>query len=176
MKLIIQIPCYNEAETLPVTLNALPRELPGFSVVEWLIINDGSMDDTGEIARENGVDHIVNFTSNQGLAKAFLAGLDASVKFGADIVVNTDADNQYQADDIAALVAPILAGKADVVIGARPIDNISSFSPIKKLLQKVGSAVVRFVRVRSPSQPGWGTAGSSPHRDAASCGDHSQPR
>jgi len=145
MKLIIQIPCYNEAETLPVTLNALPREVPGFSVVEWLVVNDGSADNTEEIAREYGVDHIVTFTNNQGLARAFLAGLDAAVKLGADIIVNTDADNQYVADDIPVLIAPILAGKADVVIGARPIDNISSFSPVKKMLQKVGSAVVRFV-------------------------------
>lgn len=145
MKLIIQIPCYNEAETLPVTLNALPREVPGFSVVEWLVVNDGSRDNTEEIAREYGVDHVVAFTNNQGLARAFLAGLDAAVKLGADIIVNTDADNQYVADDIPVLIAPILAGKADVVIGARPIDNISSFSPVKKMLQKVGSAVVRFV-------------------------------
>jgi glycosyltransferase involved in cell wall biosynthesis len=145
MKLIIQIPCYNEAETLPVTLNALPREVPGFSVVEWLVINDGSCDNTEETARGHGVDHIVTFTNNQGLARAFLAGLDAAVKLGADIIVNTDADNQYVAADIPALVAPILAGKADVVIGARPIDNIGSFSPVKKFLQKVGSAVVRFV-------------------------------
>lgn len=145
MKLIIQIPCFNEADTLPITLNDLPREVPGFSFVEWLVINDGSMDNTEETARKYGVDHIVNFTSNQGLARSFLAGLDAAVRLGADIIVNTDADNQYMAADIPALVAPILAGKADVVIGARPIDKISSFSPVKKILQKAGSAVVRFV-------------------------------
>jgi glycosyltransferase involved in cell wall biosynthesis len=145
MKLIIQIPCFNEAGTLPITLKELPREVPGFSVVEWLVINDGSRDGTEEIARGCGVDHIVSFTGNQGLARAFLAGLDASVRLGADVIVNTDADNQYLAADIPALVAPILAGKADVVIGARPIDNISSFSPLKKILQKAGSAVVRFV-------------------------------
>ena len=154
MKLVIQIPCYNEAETLPVSLGALPREVPGFSVVEWLVINDGSTDDTGRVARACGVDHVVSLTGNQGLARAFLAGLDAAVKLGADVVVNTDADNQYQAEDIPALVAPILAGTADVVIGARPIDNISSFSPIKKLLQKLGSSVVRFVSKTSiPDAP-----------------------
>jgi glycosyltransferase involved in cell wall biosynthesis len=145
MKLIIQIPCYNEEESLPVTLRALPREMPGFSVVEWLVINDGSMDRTEETARENGVDHIVTFMNNQGLARAFLAGLDAAVKLGADIIVNTDADNQYMAADIPALVAPILAGDADIVIGSRPIDEITSFSLAKKFLQKAGSAVVRFV-------------------------------
>jgi len=113
--------------------------------VEWLVINDGSTDDTTEIAKAHGVDHIINFTINQGLARGFLAGLDACIKLGADVIVNTDADNQYMAADIAALVAPILAGKADIVIGARPIDKIDSFSAIKKLLQKLGSAVVRFV-------------------------------
>jgi glycosyltransferase involved in cell wall biosynthesis len=145
MKLIIQIPCYNEAETLPVTLGELPREVHGFDCVEWLVINDGSMDTTEDVARKCGVDHIVSFTKNQGLAKAFLAGLDAAVKLGADVIVNTDADNQYMAADIPVLTAPILAGKADVVIGTRPIDEINSFSAVKKLLQKAGSAVVRFV-------------------------------
>ena len=106
MKLIIQIPCYNEAETLPVTLNELPREVPGFSRVEWLVIDDGSMDDTAEIARKGGVDHIVRFTCNQGLARAFLAGLDAAVRLGADVIVNTDADNQYMAAGIPLLTAP----------------------------------------------------------------------
>ena len=113
--------------------------------MEWLVINDGSMDNTEKIARTCGVDHIVSFTNNQGLARAFLAGLDAAVRLGADIIVNTDADNQYMAADIPALVAPILAGKADVVIGARPVDKITSFSPAKKFLQRFGSAVVRFV-------------------------------
>jgi len=145
MKLIIQIPCYNEAETLPITLKELPREVPGFSKVEWLVINDGSTDNTEEISRKCGVDHIVSFTANQGLARAFLAGLDAAVRLGADVIVNTDADNQYEAADIPLLTAPILAGEADIVIGARPIDEISSFSTAKKILQKVGSAVVRFV-------------------------------
>jgi glycosyltransferase involved in cell wall biosynthesis len=145
MKLIIQIPCYNEAETLPITLKDLPREVSGFSVVEWLVINDGSTDNTEEIARIHGVDHIVSFTKNQGLARGFLAGLNACVKLGADVIVNTDADNQYMAADIALLTAPILAGTADVVIGARPVNEISNFSPAKKFFQRFGSAVVRFV-------------------------------
>ena len=145
MKLIIQIPCYNEAETLPITLKGLPREVPGFAKVEWLVVNDGSTDNTEEISRKYGVDHIVSFTGNQGLARAFLAGLDAAVRLGADVIVNTDADNQYVSADIPLLTAPILAGDADIVVGARPIDEISSFSTAKKILQKVGSAVVRFV-------------------------------
>ena len=145
MKLIIQIPCYNEAESLPITLKELPRAVLGFSSVEWLIINDGSTDGTAEIAKKCGVDHIVNFTNNQGLARTFLAGLDSCIKLGADVIVNTDADNQYAAADIPSLVAPILAGKADIVIGIRPIDTIETFSFLKKILQKLGSAVVRFV-------------------------------
>jgi glycosyltransferase involved in cell wall biosynthesis len=145
MKLIIQIPCFNEAETLPVALKELPRSVPGFTSVEWLIIDDGSTDATGEVARAHGVDHIISFTKNQGLARGFLAGLDACVKLGADVIVNTDADNQYMAADIPLITAPLLAGTADVVIGTRPIDAIDSFSPLKKLLQKAGSAVVRFV-------------------------------
>jgi glycosyltransferase involved in cell wall biosynthesis len=145
MKLIIQIPCYNEAESLPITLHDLPRTVAGFSCVEWLIINDGSTDETAAVARQCGVDHVINLTKNQGLARTFLAGLDACVALGADVIVNTDADNQYRADDIPALTAPILAGKADIVIGTRPIDTIDSFSLLKKLLQKFGSAVVRAV-------------------------------
>lgn len=145
MKLIIQIPCYNEAETLPITLRDLPREVAGFDRVEWLVINDGSTDGTEAVARAHGVDHILHFTKNQGLARVFLAGLDSCVKLGADVIVNTDADNQYNAADIPALTVPILAGRADVVIGARPIDKIASFSAAKKLLQKLGSAAVRFV-------------------------------
>jgi len=145
MKLIIQIPCFNEAETLPATLRELPRKVPGFSCVEWLVVNDGSSDATEQCALQHGVDHVVNFTNNQGLARAFLAGLDAAVRLGADVIVNTDADNQYQAADIAALVDPILQGTADVVIGARPVGDIDSFSPVKKFLQKFGSAVVRLV-------------------------------
>ncbi len=154
MKLIIQIPCFNEAGALPITLKELPREVTGFSSVEWLVINDGSTDNTEETARKNGVDHIVSFTNNQGLARAFLAGLDTAVKLGADVIVNTDADNQYMAADIPALVAPILAGRADVVIGARPINGIESFSLAKKMLQKIGSFVVRFVSKTSiPDAP-----------------------
>ena len=154
MKLIIQIPCFNEAEALPVTLKELPRELQGFSSVEWLVINDGSTDTTEEVARKNGVDHIVSFTNNQGLARAFLAGLDSCVKLGADVIINTDADNQYMAADITALVAPILAGRSDVVIGARPINGIESFSLAKKMLQKAGSFVVRVVsRTTIPDAP-----------------------
>ena len=145
MKLIIQIPCYNEAETLSITLSALPRQVPGFDTVEWLVIDDGSRDGTVKIAKENGVDHIVCHTRNKGLARAFMAGLEACLIDGADVIVNTDADNQYNADDIPALVAPILEGKADIVVGARPIDAIEHFSPGKKLLQKLGSWMVRIV-------------------------------
>jgi len=144
MKLIIQIPCYNEAETLAVALNELPRSLEGFDKVEWLIINDGSTDNTLEVAKENGVDHIVNFTKNQGLAHAFMAGLDACLKLGADVIVNTDADNQYNAKDIPLLIKPILDKKAELVIGARPISEIRHFPFIKKQLQKLGSLVVRL--------------------------------
>jgi glycosyltransferase involved in cell wall biosynthesis len=143
-KLIIQIPCYNEEATLGVALAELPREIPGIDVVEWLVINDGSIDQTVDVAKACGVDHIVNFEHNQGLAKAFMAGVEASLKAGADIIVNTDADNQYCAADIPKLVAPILAGEAEVVIGARPIASIQHFSPIKKALQKLGSWVVRL--------------------------------
>jgi glycosyltransferase involved in cell wall biosynthesis len=143
MKLIIQIPCLNEEETLPITLADLPRELDGFERVEWLVIDDGSTDRTLEVAREHGVDHIVRLTSHQGLASGFQAGLDACLKLGADVVVNTDADNQYRADDIPKLVAPVLAGEADMVVGTRDIDTIAHFSPIKRALQRLGSWVVR---------------------------------
>lgn len=143
MKLIIQIPCYNEAGTLAIALSALPRNVSGFNTVEWLVIDDGSNDDTVRIARENGVDHIVRHTINQGLARGFMTGLEACLRYGADVIVNTDADNQYNADDIPALVTPILEGKADIVVGARPIDNIEHFSIMKKILQKIGSWVVR---------------------------------
>ena len=142
-KLIIQIPCYNEEATLGVTLSALPRELPGIDKIEWLVINDGSTDRTVEVARDWGVDRIVSFPQNQGLAKGFMAGLEAALKAGADIIVNTDADNQYCADDIPKLIEPILSGEAEIVIGARPISQIRHFSPVKKLLQKFGSWVVR---------------------------------
>ncbi|MGF1495464.1 MAG: glycosyltransferase family 2 protein [Elainellaceae cyanobacterium] len=143
-KLIIQIPCYNEAETLPTTLSFLPRELPGIEKVEWLVINDGSNDETVEVARAHGVDHIVNLNYNQGLAKAFMAGIEACLKADADIIVNTDADNQYCADDIPKLIQPILLGRAEIVIGARPIHKIKHFSPLKKFLQNLGSQVVRL--------------------------------
>lgn len=142
-KLIIQIPCYNEAETLAVTLRDLPRSVPGFDVVEWLVIDDGCTDDTVRIALENGVDHIARHTRNRGLAVAFMTGLEAALEQGADVIVNTDADNQYQAADIPLLTAPLLDGQADMVIGARPISEIEHFSPIKKTLQKLGSWVVR---------------------------------
>lgn len=143
-KLIIQIPCYNEELTLGTTLSALPRSLPGVDQVEWLVINDGSRDRTVEVAKEYGVDHIVSFSSNQGLAKAFMAGLEASLKAGADIIVNTDADNQYCADDIPRLIQPILLKQAEMVIGARPIWQTKHFSYIKKLLQNFGSQMVRM--------------------------------
>lgn len=145
MKLIIQIPCYNESATLSVALAALPRKVQGFDKVEWLIVNDGSTDDTVEMARRCGVDHIVSFKRNQGLARAYMAGLRACLELGADVIVNTDADNQYCAADIPALVAPIVAGSADIVVGARPIGTIRHFSLIKKALQGLGSAVVRGV-------------------------------
>jgi glycosyltransferase involved in cell wall biosynthesis len=143
-KLIIQIPCYNEEATLGVTLSELPRQLPGIDTVEWLIINDGSHDRTVEVARACGVDRIVSFDHNRGLAKAFMAGIEACLKAGADIIVNTDADNQYCSEDIPKLIEPILQGRAEVVIGARPIRKIKHFSPTKKFLQKLGSKVVRI--------------------------------
>ena len=143
MKLIIQIPCFDEADQLPATLADLPRELPGFDEVEWLVIDDGSTDGTVDVARANGVHHVVRLTNNKGLAAAFQAGLDACLKLGADVVVNTDADNQYYGGDIAKLVGPILAGNADMVVGDRETDQIEHFSPLKKRLQRLGSAVVR---------------------------------
>jgi glycosyltransferase involved in cell wall biosynthesis len=143
VKLIIQVPCYNEEGSLGVALSALPRHVDGFDKVEWLIIDDGSKDGTVRVAQEYGVDHIVRFTRNQGLAAAFLAGLDAGLAAGADVIVNTDADNQYDASSIPDLVRPILEGRADLVVGARPIQTIGHFSSTKKLLQKVGSWVVR---------------------------------
>ncbi len=145
MKLIIQIPCYNEEATLPVTLKSLPRKVKGFQEVEWLIIDDGSTDDTVAVAKKHGVDHVVSMKRNSGLAVVFIKGLEACVRHGADVIVNTDADNQYSAEDIPLLVKPIVEGKADIVIGARPISEIRHFSLIKKLLQKLGSYVVRKV-------------------------------
>ena len=143
MKLIIQIPCLNEEQTLPQTLSELPRSVPGFDRVEWLVIDDGSTDRTIEVARAHGVDHIVRLTNNKGLAQAFQAGLDAALKLDADVIVNTDADNQYSAADIPKLVAPILRGDADLVVGDREVMTIEHFSGVKKLLQRLGSWVVR---------------------------------
>src|SRR6185369_12894870 len=145
MKLIIQIPCFNEEHTLPETVRDLPRSIPGIVVVEFLVIDDGSTDRTVEIARELGVHHVVSLSTNHGLARAFATGLDTALKLGADIIVNTDGDNQYCGADIAALVQPILEGKADIVVGARDIASIRHFSPLKKLLQKIGSSFVRTV-------------------------------
>lgn len=143
MKLIIQVPCYNEAETLEVALNDLPKHIDGIDEIEYLIINDGSKDNTVEVAKKWGVNYVVNFRRNKGLAKGFMAGLDACLRNGADIIVNTDADNQYNGDDIEKIVRPILEGKTDIVIGERPIDQTEHFSPLKKKLQHFGSWVVR---------------------------------
>jgi glycosyltransferase involved in cell wall biosynthesis len=143
MKLIVQIPCLNEEETLPRTLAELPREMEGFDAVEWLVVDDGSTDRTADVARQCGVDHVVRLTSNKGLAVAFQAGLDAALKLGADVIVNTDADNQYRASDIPRLVAPILAHEADLVVGVRAVRDIEDFSRLKKVLQRWGSWVVR---------------------------------
>ena len=143
MKLVIQIPCLNEEETLPQALADLPRQVEGFDRVEWLVVDDGSTDRTAEVAREHGVEHLVRLTNNKGLAAAFQAGLDASLKLGADVIVNTDADNQYSASEVPRLVEPILAGRADMVVGDRGVRTVEHFSPTKKLLQRLGSAVVR---------------------------------
>ena len=143
MKLIIQIPCYNEEQTLPITIADLPDQIDGIDTIEYLIINDGSSDRTVEVAREVGVHHVVSFKANRGLANAFTAGIDACLRLGADIIVNTDADNQYCGADIAKLVQPILAGKAEIVVGERPIDDTEHFSKMKKRMQRFGSFVVR---------------------------------
>src|SRR3954469_18677136 len=143
MKLIIQIPCFNEEQTLPETLRDLPREIPGIDAIEWLVLDDGSTDRTVEVARAGGVEHIVRLTNNRGLAAGFQAGLDACLKLGADVIVNTDADNQYMGADIPKLVEPIVDGRADLVVGDRETDKIEHFSPMKKRLQKAGSWVVR---------------------------------
>lgn len=143
MKLIIQIPCYNEAETLEVALNDLPKHIDGIDEIEYLIINDGSKDDTVEVARNWGVNYIVSFRNNKGLARGFMAGLDACLRNGADIIVNTDADNQYCGADIEKLIQPILRKEAGMVVGERPIDQTAHFSPLKKKLQHLGSWVVR---------------------------------
>jgi glycosyltransferase involved in cell wall biosynthesis len=154
MKLIIQIPCYNEENTLPVTVEALPREIPGVDSIEYLVVNDGSRDKTAEVARRCGVHHVVSLTKNQGLAAGFMAGLDACLQLGADVIVNTDADNQYCGADVEKLVRPILEGAADIVVGERPIDEIEHFSWLKKKLQHLGSWVVRVAsRTDIPDAP-----------------------
>jgi glycosyltransferase involved in cell wall biosynthesis len=164
-KLLIQIPCFNESQTLPQTLAALPRSVPGFDRVEWLIVDDGSTDGTADIARMLGVDHVVRLPHNQGLARAFMAGIEACLKAGADVIVNTDADNQYDAGAIPRLVQPIVESRAQIVIGERPIMKIEGFSFIKKLLQRLGSwAVTIASRTRVPDAPSGFRA---IHREAA---------
>src|SRR6266511_41452 len=143
MKLVIQVPCLNEEATLPEVLAELPRQLEGFDAVEWLVVDDGSTDRTVEVARAHGVDHVVRLTNNKGLAAAFQAGIDAALKLGADVIVNTDADHQYRAADIPRLVSPILAGRADMVVGDRQVKDVEHFSASKKVLQRLGSWVVR---------------------------------
>ena len=165
MKLIIQIPCFNEEQTLPLVLADLPRELDGFETVEWLIIDDGSTDRTIEVAKAGGVQHIVRLTNNKGLAAGFQAGLDACLKLGADVIVNTDGDNQYDGKDIPKLVAPILAGTADMVVGDREVHTIEHFSPLKVSLQRLGSWVVR--RASSTEIPDTTSGFRAYNREAA---------
>jgi glycosyltransferase involved in cell wall biosynthesis len=165
VKLIIQVPCFNEEEQLPLTLGDLPREVEGFDVVEWLIVDDGSTDETIAVARAHGVDHIVRLTNNKGLATGFQAGLDACLKLGADVVVNTDADNQYYGPDIVKLVQPILEGRADMVVGDREVSGIEHFSWLKKSLQRLGSWVVR--QASSTSVPDTTSGFRAYNREAA---------
>jgi glycosyltransferase involved in cell wall biosynthesis len=154
MKVIIQIPCFNEEATLGLTLKSLPVALPGIDVVEWLVIDDGSTDATVQVAKSHGVHHVVVLPRHQGLAKAFTAGLEASLRAGGDIIVNTDADNQYCAEDIPKLITPIIEGSAEIVIGARPIGESEHFTPTKRSLQKLGSWVVRLAsRTDIPDAP-----------------------
>ena len=145
MKLIIQVPCFHEAAQLPDTRAQLPRRVAGFDEVEWLVVDDGSSDDTAAVARAHGVDHVVSYGDNRGLAFAFAAGLEACCRRGADVIANVDADNQYRADALPALCAPVREGRADIVVGCRPIAQIAHFSAVKKLLQRLGSAVVRLI-------------------------------
>jgi glycosyltransferase involved in cell wall biosynthesis len=145
MKLVIQIPCYNEEATIAITLQQLPKKIAGISQIETLVINDGSHDKTVDAALQAGANHVISHTSNKGLASAYMTGLEHATQLGADIVVNTDADNQYRAADIERLVQPIIRGEADIVIGARPIEQIEHFSPVKKLLQRFGTLVVRWI-------------------------------
>jgi glycosyltransferase involved in cell wall biosynthesis len=153
-KLIIQVPCYNEEDTLGLTLSALPREVTGIDKVEWLMVDDGSTDRTVDVGRTHRVDHIIQLSHHQGLARAFVAGLEASLKAGADIIVNVDADNQYCADDIPKLIVPILSGKAEIVVGTRPISEISHFSLVKKWMHRLGSGTVRFAsKTKIPDAP-----------------------
>lgn len=153
-KLIIQIPCFNESQTLAIALAELPKSVPGFDVVEWLIVDDGSIDNTADVARACGVHYVIKHTRNMGLAQAFMTGIHACLERGADVIVNTDADNQYNAGDIPKLVTPILNKHADIVIGARPIGDIAHFSWPKKLLQKIGSWAVRTAsRTKIPDAP-----------------------
>jgi glycosyltransferase involved in cell wall biosynthesis len=165
MKLIIQIPCLNEAATLPLTLADLPRQIPGVDIIEVLVIDDGSRDGTAEVARQQGVDHVVQFTKHKGLAAAFTAGIDACLKHGADIIVNTDADNQYSGRDIPRLIEPLLAGRADIVIGDRNIRDLAHMSWHKKLLQRLGSWTVR--QVSSTNVPDTTSGFRAYTRDAA---------
>lgn len=165
MKLIIQIPCLDEAKHLPAALAELPREVEGFDTVEWLVVDDGSTDETGPVALAHGVDHLVRLPCNQGLARAFMAGIEAALRAGADVIVNTDADNQYDASCIPDLVAPIIAGRALIVVGARPIDDIAHFSFVKRKLQRLGSLAVRLA---SGTEIADATSGfRAIHRDAA---------
>jgi glycosyltransferase involved in cell wall biosynthesis len=165
MKLIIQIPCFNEADQLPRTLAELPREVEGFDVVERLVIDDGSTDETIAVARTHGVEHLVRLTNNKGLATGFQAGIDTALKLGADVIVNTDADNQYYGPDVARLVRPILEGRADMVVGDREVTNIEHFSPLKKTLQRLGSWIVR--QASSTSVPDTTSGFRAYNREAA---------